>query len=72
MMRWLRHALHLDETDITDEDRQELKELREITDRATVRANKQAVESTRLAAYFKDQQDRNHIAERLNIAIRGR
>ena len=72
-MNWLRHLFHLDEPMVTDEQRAEVAHLRDVTAKASERASEQAGEATRLAKYFKDQNDRNHIAERLNIAIqRGR
>lgn len=72
-MNWLRRALHLDEADVTDDDRAELAHLQQVTADASERANTQASEAHRLARYFKDQTERDHIAERLNIAIqRGR
>jgi hypothetical protein len=73
-MSWIRHLLRLDnEPAVTDDDRAEVAHLRDVTAQASKRANAQASEAHRLAGYFKDQNDRNHIAERLNIAIqRGR
>lgn len=69
MMGWLRRTLHLDEPVVTDDDRAELAHLRSVTADASADARNQAAEATRLHGFFKEQYERNHIAERLNIAI---
>lgn len=67
----LRHLLHLDDgPDVTDDDRAELAHLRDVTAQASERATEQASEAHRLARYFRDQNERNHIAERLGLAMR--
>lgn len=71
-MSWIKRVLHLDEPMVSDDERAELAHLTRVTAEASERAQGQAVEAHRLAQFFKGQKDQNHIAERLNIAIRGR
>lgn len=68
----IRRLLHLQDDPVTDDDRAQLQALREVMAEGNARVAGQVAEARRLGRFFNAQNDRNHLAERLGAALRGK